>query len=185
MTFLELALHGSYIVTTEVKEDERGWFGRTYCKNEFVAIGHISEWVQINHSFTIKAGTIRGLHYQVPPFSEIKLVRCIRGKVYDTIVDLRENSPTFLQSVGVELSEENRKSIYIPAGMAHGFQSLADNSELIYHHSAIYKPGYERGIRYDDPVLGIRWPMPVGVVSQRDLDHPLLEINFKGIKIVA
>ena len=183
MNFVELSMKGSYLITPEVREDDRGWFGRTYCKNEFASIGHRTEWVQMNHSSTKKAGTIRGMHYQIPPFSEIKLIRCIRGAVYDVIIDLREGSPTFLKWEGIELSEENRRSIYIPEGFAHGFQSLLDDSDLIYHHSAIYASQYERGIRYDDPMIGIQWPREAGKISERDRQHPSLEKDFNGIKL--
>lgn len=185
MTFTELSLPGSYKIDPDIRSDERGWFARTFCIKDFEQIGHTANWVQLNHSSTAKAGTIRGMHYQLPPFTEIKLVRCIKGAVYDVIVDLREGSPTFLNWQGVELSEDNKTLIYIPAGFAHGFQALTDNSELIYHHSAIYEPGFEKAIRYDDPLINILWPKPVTLVSDRDRNHPYLESNFKGINLSA
>jgi dTDP-4-dehydrorhamnose 3,5-epimerase len=181
MIFTETALKGSYIIDLNTFTDERGWFGRTYCKKEFAAIGHTKEWVQLNHSFTKHKGTIRGMHFQLPPFKEIKLVRCIAGAVYDVIVDLRKESETFLRSYGVELSAQNKKMIYIPEGFAHGFQALSDDCELLYHHSEFYTPGAEGGIKYNDPKVNIEWPMPVTHISERDTHHPLLDDNFKGI----
>lgn len=181
MIFTETALKGSYVIDLDLYIDERGWFARTYCKNEFAKIGHTKEWVQSNHSFTIQSGTIRGMHYQLPPFSEIKQVRCIAGAVYDVIVDIRKGSETFLQWVGIELSAANNKMIYIPEGFAHGFQALSDNCELIYNHSQFYEPGVEGGIKYNDTIINITWPLPVTNISARDNGHPVLDANFKGI----
>ncbi len=181
MTFSQTALKGSYVVDLGIYEDERGWFARTYCKNEFAAIGHTQEWVQMNHSFTNDKGTVRGMHYQLPPFSEIKLVRCITGAIYDVIIDLRKGSATFLQWIGVELSAANKKMLYIPEGFAHGFQTLQDNTQLIYHHSQFYTPGVEAGIKYDDPAINIKWPEPVTILSTRDNEHPFLDKEFKGL----
>ena len=181
MIFTETVLKGSFVIELELFVDERGWFARTYCKNEFSKIGHQKEWVQLNHSFTKQTGTIRGMHYQLPPFSEIKLVRCIAGAVYDVIIDIRKGSATFLQYVGVELSAANKKMIYIPEGFAHGFQALTDDCELIYHHSQFYTAGIEAGIRYDEPKINIKWPLQVTSISQRDNIHSLIDSNFKGI----
>jgi dTDP-4-dehydrorhamnose 3,5-epimerase len=181
MIFTETILNGSYVIELNAFTDERGWFARTYCKNEFSAIGHHDEWVQMNHSFTKNNGTIRGMHFQLPPFSEIKLVRCIAGAVYDVIIDLRVSSATFLQSFGVELSAQNKKMIYIPAGFAHGFQALSNDCELIYHHSQFYTTGAEGGIKYNDPKINISWPLAVTNISERDNQHNLLDENFKGI----
>lgn len=181
MTFTETALKGGYIVSPTPFSDDRGWFARTYCKHEFAAIGHTKEWVQMNHSFTKEKGTVRGMHFQHPPFGEIKMVRCVAGAVWDVIVDIRKGSPTFLQHLGVELSAANRQMIYIPEGFAHGFQTLEENTELIYHHCEFYQPGVEGGLRYNDPVLNIQWPLRAINVSGRDNDHPLLDENFKGI----
>src|SRR4051812_23417187 len=127
MIFTETTLPGSYTIELEPFTDERGWFARYFCKNEFMQIGHVKDWVQINHSTTYKKGALRGMHYQLPPFSEIKLVRCIAGAVFDVIIDLRKNSSTFLQWVGFELSAKNKRMIYIPQGFAHGFQCLTDH----------------------------------------------------------
>ncbi len=181
MIFNETVLKGSYIIGLNPLADERGWFARTYCKKEFSAIGHQMEWVQMNHSFTNNKGTVRGMHFQLHPFSEIKLVRCIAGAVYDVIIDLRKNSPTFLQWFGTELSAANKKMIYIPEGFAHGFQTLSDGCELIYNHTQFYAAGAEGGIKYNDPKIYINWPLPVNNISQRDNQHNLLDENFKGL----
>ena len=181
MTFTPTLLSGSYIIDPEVFSDDRGWFARFYCKNEFKEIGHEKEWVQLNHSVTNKKGTIRGMHFQMEPFREIKMVKCIAGAVYDVIIDLRKDSETFLKWTGVELSAGNKRMLYIPEGFAHGFQCLQDHCELIYHHSQFYSPGSEAGIRYDDPLVKIKWPVAVTVLSSRDAAHPYLDENFKGI----
>jgi dTDP-4-dehydrorhamnose 3,5-epimerase len=181
MKFQQTPLQGSYIINLNVFEDHRGWFARVYCKNEFREIGHEKEWVQLNHSFTRQQGALRGMHFQYPPFREIKMVRCIAGAVYDVIVDLRQGSPTFLQATGVELSAANRKMLYIPEGFAHGFQTLTDNCELLYHHTEFYTPGKEGGIRYNDPLLEISWPLPLTDISERDSEHAYLTADFKGI----
>jgi dTDP-4-dehydrorhamnose 3,5-epimerase len=181
MIFSPTKLAGSYTIDVNTFTDERGWFTRYYCKKDFGEIGHQKEWVQLNHSFTKHQGSIRGMHYQVPPFSEIKLVRCIHGSVFDVIVDVRKNSTTFLQWFGVELSAENKKMIYIPEGFAHGFQTLTDDCELLYHHSGFYTQGSEAGILYNEPLVQIEWPLNVNVISQRDLQHPDLTNSFKGI----
>ncbi len=181
MTLTETILKGSYVIDLNPFIDDRGWFARTYCEQEFQQIGHTKNWVQMNHSFTKQKGSIRGLHYQMPPFAEIKLVRCIAGCVYDVIVDIRKNSPTFLKWFAVELSAANKKMIYIPEGFAHGFQTLTDDAELIYHHSEFYKPGVEAGIKYDDPRLNIEWKLEVTNISERDKQHNFLTEEFKGI----
>lgn len=181
MIFTPTTLNGSFVIEPEQYTDNRGWFARYYCKKEFRAIGHEKEWVQMNHSFTAKKGTIRGMHYQVAPYKEIKMIRCIAGAVFDVIVDLRTGSPTFLHWFGVELSAENKKMIYIPEGFAHGFQSLCDDVELLYHHSEDYTPGAEGGVRYNDPGFTIEWPLALSMISDRDSSHPFIDNNFKGI----
>ncbi len=181
MIFHPTKLAGSYIIDLEPRSDERGWFARYYCKNEFAQIGHQQEWVQMNHSVNYEKGTLRGMHFQLPPFREIKMVRCIAGAVFDVIVDVRKDSPTFLQWIGLELSAANKKMLYIPEGFAHGFQTLSGNCELLYHHSEYYTPGAEGGLRYDDPALKIDWPLPVTVLSERDGGHPYVNEQFKGI----
>jgi dTDP-4-dehydrorhamnose 3,5-epimerase len=181
MIFSKLSLAGSYIIEPEPFQDDRGWFARFYCKKDFQQIGHNKEWVQLNHSVTNKKGAVRGMHFQHPPFHEIKMVKCIKGKVFDVIIDLRTDSETFLSWEGVELSAENKKMIYIPEGFAHGFQCLTDDCELIYHHSEYYTPGSEGGIHYNDPMVKIKWPLTVSQISPRDESHPYLDRNFKGI----
>ncbi len=181
MIFSPTDLDGVYIVELQPFVDSRGWFARTYCKNEFTQIGHKGEWVQLNHSFTNKTGTIRGMHFQLPPYKETKLVRCIAGAVFDVVVDLRKGSNSFLKWTSILLSAENRKMIYIPEGFAHGFQTLQDNCELLYHHTAAYMPGWEGGIRYDDPFVGINWPLEVSEISERDQAYPLITESFKGV----
>lgn len=183
MKFEETKLMGSYVVDILAAADERGWFARTFCIDEFRKIGFTANWMQINHSFTNKTGTVRGMHYQLPPFTEIKLVRCIAGSVFDVIIDLRKESDTFLKWFGTELSADNKKMIYIPEGFAHGFQTLTDNCELIYHHSQFYEPGSEAGIKYDDPAINIQWPNTVTNISKRDEEHSYITKNFEGIKI--
>jgi len=181
MIFTAAPLQGAFVIRLEPFSDERGWFARSYCKREFEEIGHNKEWVQLNHSVTYTKGTLRGMHFQHPPFREIKMVRCIAGGVYDVIVDIRAESPTFLQWYGVELSAENKQMLYIPEGFAHGFQTLEENSALLYHHTEFYTPAAEGGFRYDDPALSIKWPLPVTVISERDAHHPLVDNQFKGI----
>ena len=181
MIFKETSLKGSYVLALEPIEDERGWFARTYCKNEFLAIGHTKEWVQMNHSFTKQKGTIRGMHYQRAPFSEIKLVRCIAGSVYDVIIDLRTDSDSYLQYFGIELSASNHKMIYIPEGFAHGFQALSNDVELIYHHSQFYLPGVEAAVKYNEPAIKINWPLELSSISERDNSYPFIDANFKGL----
>ena len=181
MKFSPATLDGVYIIDLEPVTDERGWFSRTFSKDEFGQIDHTKEWVQMNHSFTTTKGTIRGMHYQLPPFREIKMVRCIAGAVFDVVIDIRKGSETFLQWVGVELTAANKKMLYIPEGFAHGFQTLTDNCELLYRHSEFYKPGAESGIRYDDPLIDIKWPTTLTVISDRDRTHVLLNESFKGI----
>jgi len=183
MKFIETILKGAYIIELEPFGDSRGFFARTFCKREFKEIGHTKEFVQFNHSMTSEKGTLRGLHYQVPPSSEVKLIRCIKGEVYDVIVDLRAGSPTFLNHIGVVLSEDNMKMIYVPEGFAHGFQTLKDNSQMIYHHTAYYTPEDERGLYFNDPKLDIKWPLDIKNLSEKDSKNPGIDINFNGIKI--
>ena len=181
MRFSELLLKGAFCIEPEIFSDERGSFYRYFCKNDFQKINHSKEWVQMNHSITNKKGTLRGMHFQKPPFKEIKMVECIKGKIFDVIIDIRYDSPDFLKWIGIELSAENRKMLYIPEGFAHGFQTLEDNTELIYHHSEFYTPGFEAGLMYNDKMLNISWPIEVSILSERDKNHPELNQNFKGI----
>ena len=180
MKFLPTILNGSFTIQLDPINDERGWFARYFCKKEFSTIGHEKEWVQMNHSFSLKKGTLRGMHFQKPPHSEVKLVRCIQGSVFDVIIDLRKDSPTFLKWFGTELSAENKLMMYIPEGFAHGFQTLEDNSGLLYMHTAYYSPEAEDGLRYNDPQVNISWPLEISEISMRDNSHDLLE-KFNGL----
>jgi dTDP-4-dehydrorhamnose 3,5-epimerase len=183
MTFNHTDLAGSYIIDLAPFSDDRGWFARYYSADKFEEIGHHATWKQMNHSFTSKTGSVRGMHYQLAPFAEIKLVRCVAGAVYDVIVDLRKNSRTFLKWFGAELSANNRRMMYIPQGFAHGFQTLAENCELLYHHSEYYTPGFEGGLLHNDPMLSITWPLEVTTISERDLNHQQLTTDFEGLNI--
>lgn len=180
MNFEETTLKGAYVVSLQLLTDTRGGFARTFCKKEFQQINHHKEFVQLNHSYNTFKGTIRGMHYQLPPYQEIKLIRCVKGAVLDVIVDLRANSPTFLQHFSVELSAENKKMMYVPENFAHGFQTLQDNSELIYHHTQFYAPQADTGIRFNDPMLKINWPLEPIMVSEKDKNYKLIDHTFKG-----
>ena len=182
MIFEPTPLQGAYLVRLQPIEDERGFFVRTFCKKEFEAIGHEKEFVQMNQSYNKLKGTLRGMHYQLPPHQEIKLVRCIAGSVYDVIIDLRKDSPTYLHHFGAELSPENFCMMYVPEGFAHGFQTLSDHSSLVYHHTAYYTPGSEGGLRYDDERLAIRWPIEPTCLSEKDQQYPYLVESFNGIE---
>jgi dTDP-4-dehydrorhamnose 3,5-epimerase len=172
--FKETKLKGTFVIEPERIEDERGFFARTFCRNEFEAHGLNPLFVQCSVSFNKKKGTLRGMHYQVSPHQEDKLIRCSMGAIYDVILDLRPNSPTFKQWVSVELTAENRRMIYIPCGMAQGFQSLVDNTEIFYQISTEYIPEAARGIRWNDPTIQIHWPMVPSVISPRDRSLPQL-----------
>lgn len=178
MELIETHIKGVFLIKPRILQDERGLFFRTFCKKEFAEIGFYADFVQFNHSFNLKKGTIRGLHFQLPPYQETKLIRCIQGKVKDVAVDIRKDSPTFLQHVAVELSAENCYSILIPEGCAHGFQTLADESALIYHHTQYYTPQADAGIRYDDPLLNIAWTLPPVNVSEKDKKYALITEGF-------
>ncbi len=174
MIFSETKLAGAFIIEPERLEDERGFFARTWCQREFEAHGLNPRLVQCSISFNRKKATLRGMHYQVAPYEEAKLVRCTRGAIYDVIVDLRPESPTFKQWVGVELTVENRRMLYIPEGVAHGFQTLADNTEVFYQMSEFYHPESARGVRWDDPEFGIEWPMTPTAISDKDCAYQIL-----------
>lgn len=175
MVFAETELKGAFLVELERREDERGFFARTFCVREFEAHALKPPIAQCNISFNNIRGTLRGMHYQAPPEAEIKLVRCTRGAIFDVIIDLREDSETYLRHVAVELSEDNRRALYIPQTFAHGFQTLADKTEVFYQMDRIYTPGFECGRRYDDPAFAIEWPLPVVSVNSRDANWPLIK----------
>ncbi len=181
MIFNSTFIKDLFTVELDLFRDDRGWFARTFCKEEFTKAGLEVEWVQMNHSYTAKKATLRGMHFQNPPYVEIKLVRCISGSVYDVAIDLRKDSSTFLKWFGTELSAENKRMIYIPGGFAHGFLTLTDDCEIIYHHSNYYTPEAEGRIKFDEPMIDINWPLAVNEISERDKSHPYLSENFKGI----
>ena len=174
--FSEMAVHGVYVVDLEPVADERGFFARSWCAREFADHGLETGIAQCSVSYNSRRGTLRGMHWQESPHEEVKLVRCIRGAIYDVAADLRPESPTFGRWTSVELSAENRSALYIPKGCAHGFQALEDETEIFYAISEFYAPEASRGFRYDDPRFGIEWPLPDEiVVSERDLSWPAYE----------
>ncbi len=174
MHFEESPLGGVFIILLDQKEDDRGFFSRAYCTQEFESRSLKPVGVQCNMASNFRQGTLRGLHYQVPPAAEAKFFRCIRGANYHVIVDMRPNSSTYLKHFGIELSAGNRLGLYIPELFAHGYQALTDASEAFYMVSEYYTPGCERGLRYDDPALDIQWPQPVTIISDKDTAWPLL-----------
>lgn len=175
MIFTETELAGAYIIDVDKKADNRGFFARSFCAKEFEGVGLKPTVAQVNLCFNPTKGTLRGMHYQVPPATETKLVRCTRGAIYDVIVDLRPDSPTYLQHVGVELTADNHRSLYVPEMFGHGYQTLTEDAELVYIVSEFYTPGCERGLRHDDPALSIEWPLPISLISEKDSSWPLLE----------
>jgi len=179
--FHETKLAGAFAVELEPHRDERGFFARSFCRAEFSARGLADTWEQSNVSFNAKRGTLRGMHWQVEPHGEVKLVRCTAGALYDVVVDLREGSPSLGDWVGIELSAANRRMLYVPEGLAHGFVTLADATEVFYEMSRPHAPGAARGFRFDDPRIGIAWPEPAAVVSQRDLGYPGLPGDLSGL----
>jgi dTDP-4-dehydrorhamnose 3,5-epimerase len=169
MHFTETLLAGAYLVELQPHRDERGFFARAFCAREFAAHGLNPHVEQANLSYNHRRGTVRGMHYQVPPALESKFIRCLRGAILDVVVDLRPESPTYLQHVSVELSADDRRALYVPGLFAHGFQTLADDTEVLYQVGSPYAPEFERGARYDDPAFDIDWPLPVSVISEKDL----------------
>lgn len=175
MIFTPTPLAGAVIVDVERREDERGFFGRTFCRREFAEQGLSPDVAQCNASFNIAQATLRGMHYQHAPHAEAKLVRCTRGAIHDVIVDLRPDSPTRGECFGVDLTERNRSALYIPEGFGHGFQTLEPDTEVHYQMTEFYAPGSDGGLRWDDPRLAIAWPpAPARVISDRDLAWPLI-----------
>jgi dTDP-4-dehydrorhamnose 3,5-epimerase len=176
MEFADTAIPGVVIVDLKRLEDERGFFARSFCTDEFAAHGLDTRVVQCNVSYNERAGTIRGMHYQGPPSPEAKLVRCTSGAVHDVVIDMRPESPTYLQHVAVELSSQNRRALYVPELVAHGFQTLVDDTEVFYQMNVAFDPGGARGFRYDDPAFGIQWPLAVTSISEKDASIPLLSL---------
>lgn len=168
MIFTETSLAGAFVLDLERREDERGWFARAFCQDELADHGLNPVIAQANLAFNVHAGTVRGMHFQFPPHAETKLVRCTRGAIVDVIVDLRPESATYLQSISVELSAENGRALYVPERFAHGYQTLVDGTETSYQVGEFYAPEHEGGLRYDDPRLGLAWPLPVGTMSEKD-----------------
>lgn len=175
MIFRETALKDAWLIDIEPRGDDRGMFARTFCRDEFAAHGLLTDFVQQNMSVSAQAGTIRGMHYQRAPYTEAKLVRCVRGRILDVIVDLRSGSPTYLKHEGFELSATNRRQLYVPPGFAHSFQTLVDDIEVSYLVTAAYTPSAEGGLRYSDPLLAIEWPLPVSTISDKDAAWPLID----------
>lgn len=176
MRFTETDLNGAYIIDIDRLSDDRGFFARSWCADEFKEHGLDTKIVQCSISQNDKKGTLRGMHYQAAPHEEAKIVRCTAGAIYDVILDVRADSPTFKEWVAVELTAENRRSIYIPRGFAHGFQTLEDNCEVFYQMSECYYPECARGVRWDDPAVGIEWPLAEPTISKRDRDYADLSI---------
>lgn len=174
MKLLSTPLAGAFLVVPERIEDGRGFFARSFCEKEFAAKGVRVSWVQCNISFNTACGTLRGLHFAVPPSHEPKLVRCTAGAIFDVIVDIRVGSETFGHWFATELTQANHHALYVPSGFAHGFQTLAHDTEVLYQMGDFFDPATNRGIRFDDPAIGIPWPLPHTSISPRDLAHPLL-----------
>jgi len=176
MRFTTTAIDGVAIIDLEPHGDDRGFFARSFCQDEFTEHGLLPMVAQCNISYNHVAGTLRGMHYQLPPATEAKLVRCIAGAIVDQIVDLRPDSPTYLQHVSVELTAANRRSLYVPPMFGHGYQTLVDDAEVLYQVSERYNPGQERGLRYNDPALGLQWSLEVTAISDKDDSWPLLSL---------
>ncbi len=174
MIFQETELRGAYIIDPEPHEDIRGIFARTFCAREFSDHGLVSQFVQCSVSASRLQGTLRGMHYQLPPACEVKLVRCTAGALYDVIIDLRPDSPTYLKHIGVQLTARNRRAVYVPEMFAHGLQTLEPDTEVFYQISQYFSPAHATGLRFDDPRLGIAWPLPIASISEKDRQWSLL-----------
>ena len=178
MIFTETKLKGAFVIDLERREDSRGFFARAFCQHEFEAHGLKTIIAQANLAFNIKKGTVRGMHFQYPPAAETKLVRCTRGAILDIIVDLRPESPTYMEHISVELGEDDHRALYVPERFAHGYQALHDKTETSYQVGEFYTPSAEGGLLYDDPRLGLSWPLPVSVISDKDkVFKPLSEVE--------
>lgn len=182
MKFEPTPLVGAYLIKLEMRGDERGFFARAFCQNEFAAAGLETRIAQINNSSNVRAGTLRGMHYQLPPKAEVKMVRCIRGSLWDCIVDMRPDSPTYRKWFGTELSAENRHMLYVPRGFAHGFITLTDDTEPLYLASEFYAPESERGVRWNDPAIGIEWPREPVEISAKDANWPLFDEGYHEVQ---
>jgi len=182
-SILDTPLTGLKIIERQQQSDSRGFLARLFCAEELAAAGWQKSVVQINHTLTQKAGTVRGMHFQRPPHAEVKLVACLRGTIWDVAVDLRAGSATFLQWHAEELSSANHRALLIPEGFAHGFQALSDDCELLYLHSAVYTPEAEAGLNPKDTMLSITWPLAITEMSARDAQHPMMDHQFKGVTL--
>lgn len=187
MIFTRTPLDGAYLIELDKREDERGFFARVFCENEFRELGLATAFVQVNNSLSANKGTLRGLHYQLAPKAETKIVRCIRGALWDVILDLRENSPTFGRWFGAELSTENRRMMYVPKGFAHGLVTLTESTEAFYFVDEFYAPKHERGVRWDDPKFNIQWPIEPAQISDKDRGHldfdPAYHLNASPLEV--
>jgi dTDP-4-dehydrorhamnose 3,5-epimerase len=172
MKFEEMTISGVWLIELERREDSRGFFARTFCEREFAALGLLKRFVQCNLSSNRQRGTLRGMHFQNEPKPEVKLVRCIRGSIYDVVIDLRRDSPTYCKWLGLDLTADNGCALYIPAGIAHGFQTLEDNTDLYYHMGEFYEPTLARGARWNDPAFGVQWPVSDPILSDKDAAYP-------------
>jgi dTDP-4-dehydrorhamnose 3,5-epimerase len=182
MKFNATPLKDAYTIDLEKRGDDRGFFARVFCEKEFAGQNLDGRFVQVNNSLSAKRGTLRGLHYQLAPAAEVKVVRCIRGAVWDAIVDIRPDSPTFGLWYGAELSAENRRMMYVPRGFAHAILTLADDTELLYLVSTFYAPAEERGVRWNDPKFGIEWPLQPTEISEKDRSWPDFDPGFHGVE---
>jgi dTDP-4-dehydrorhamnose 3,5-epimerase len=176
--FTETVLSGAWILDLQEIHDNRGFFARSFCQNEFAARGLKTDAVQCNISFNNNRGTLRGMHFQLAPKAEAKLVRCTRGAIHDVIIDLRPESATYCQWIAVELTRDNHRALYIPEGFAHGFQTLEDDSEVFYQMFEFFAPECAAGVRWDDPAFNVQWPLPRPIISEKDLSYPFFERNF-------
>jgi len=183
MRLLDTPISGVLLVETGRVSDHRGAFARFFCEEALATVLDGRHIVQINHSRTSCVGAVRGMHFQYAPYAEMKMIRCLKGKIWDVVVDIRKDSPTFLHWHAVELSEDNGEMMVVPEGCAHGFQVLEEDSELLYLHTASYAPTFEGGVRYDDPLLEIEWPLEVADISKRDGMHPLLNDDYCGVEL--
>jgi dTDP-4-dehydrorhamnose 3,5-epimerase len=182
MKFNPLPTKGAYVIELERRGDERGFFARLFCEREFADAGLITRFVQINNSMTSKKGTLRGMHYQLMPTAEVKIVRCIRGALFDVILDLRPDSPTFGKWYGTELNEDNRRMMYVPGGFAHAILTVTEDVEAVYLVSDFYSPEDERGVRWDDPTFRVEWPIDPVEISQKDRSWPDFNHDFHGLE---
>ena len=185
MIFTETNIAGAFVIQLTPYTDDRGAFSRLFCENEFSEMGFNKKIVQINHSYNKEKGTLRGMHFQHPPYAETKIISCLQGKVFDVLIDIRKNSPTFLQHFSIELSPKEYNAICIPEGCAHGFQTLQDDCELLYLHTNFYNKSSEGGIRFDDAMIDIQWPLAPKNITEKDKNYPLLNSSFTGIAINA